>query len=258
MKEFVRLVEIVRKLRGPDGCPWDHEQTHRSLRPCLLEEAYEVIETLDNDDVVALKGELGDLLLQVVFHSQIATEDGDFDIEDVAQSISDKLVHRHPHVFGSVKVNGSDDVMHNWEQLKRQEKEAAHRKSTLDGVPQCMPALQRALKVQKKAARVGFDWDNAAGPLAKVWEELEELSEAINTEDREGAEKELGDVLFSVVNYARFLEIDGESALRETIKRFTKRFSHMEQAIEQQGQSMVDMNIDELEEFWQQAKSGEC
>lgn len=257
MKEFDKLVEIVRELRGPDGCPWDHEQTHRSLRPCLLEEAYEVIEALDSGDIAALKGELGDLLLQVVFHSQIAAENGDFSIEDVAKGISDKLVHRHPHVFGSVVVNGADDVMRNWEQLKRQEKEAADRKSALDGVPQCMPALQRALKVQKKAARVGFDWDDPAGPLAKIHEEIGELEDALSVGDRAGAEQELGDVLFSVVNYARFLEIDSESALREAIARFTSRFADMESAIELQGQAMTELGIDELEEFWQQAKSRE-
>lgn len=244
------------RLRGPDGCPWDAEQDHRSLRPYLLEEAYEVAEALDSGEAEKTCEELGDLLLQIVFHAQIAAEEGEYDIEDVARGINEKLIYRHPHVFSDVHVNGSGDVLRNWEQLKKKEKEDT-RKSVLDGLPAAMPALQAATKIQKKASRVGFDWEDREGPDAKIDEELDELHEAIDNDDRAAMERELGDLLFAICNLARFLNIDAESALRESTERFRRRFQHIEQAVEGQDQSMLDMDIDQLEELWQQAKAAE-
>ncbi|MFO7947405.1 MAG: nucleoside triphosphate pyrophosphohydrolase [Armatimonadota bacterium] len=256
MSEFDRLVKIMARLRGPDGCPWDAEQDHRSLRPYLLEEAYEVAEALDSGEAEKTCEELGDLLLQIVFHAQIAAEEGEYDIEDVARGINEKLIYRHPHVFSDVHVNGSGDVLRNWEQLKKKEKEDT-RKSVLDGLPAAMPALQAATKIQKKASRVGFDWEDREGPDAKIDEELDELHEAIDNDDRAAMERELGDLLFAICNLARFLNIDAESALRESTERFRRRFQHIEQAVEGQDQSMLDMDIDQLEELWQQAKAAE-
>lgn len=257
MSQLERLKEIMARLRAEGGCPWDQEQTHASLRPYLIEEAYEVIEALDSADTDALCGELGDLLLQIVFHARIAEEAGHFDIEDVARSICDKLVHRHPHVFGDTEVNGAAEVLVNWEKLKLKEKGNAERTSALDGIPPALPALQRAMVAQKKASKMGFDWDDAAGPMAKVHEELSELQEAAESGDAEATGNELGDLLFAVCNLARFLHVDGESALREAVKRFERRFRLMEQTAAEQGRSMHQMDIAELEELWQQAKVGE-
>lgn len=245
------------RLRAPGGCPWDAQQTHAALRPYLLEETYEVIEALDKGDLAALRGELGDLLLQIVFHAQIASEEGAFDLEDIARAINEKLIHRHPHVFGDVKVDGASQVLVNWEKLKLQETENAGRTSALDGVPPQLPALARATKVQKKAARVGFDWDDAAGPRAKLDEELAELDAAVAAGDEEAVEHELGDVLFSVCNLARFLSADSESALRKAVTRFSERFARMEAFTREQGISMADLDIDGLERLWQQAKAAE-
>ena len=255
MTELERLIKLLAKLRAPDGCPWDHEQTHRSLRQHLLEEAHEVIEALDSGDAEALKSELGDLLLQIVFHAQIAAEDNEFDIEDVARGINEKLIHRHPHVFGEAHVNEASEVVVNWEKLKLQEREAAHRSSALDGIPAGLPALQYATTVQKRAARVGFDWDDAAGPLAKVHEEIGELESASECGDAEATERELGDLLFAICNLARFLGVDSESALRETVGRFKMRFEHMEATVAREGRSMGEMVLEELEELWQAAKA---
>jgi tetrapyrrole methylase family protein/MazG family protein len=256
MSEFDRLVEIMQRLRGPGGCPWDAEQDHRSLRPYLLEEAYEAVEALDRHDPREMCEELGDLLLQIVFHAQIAKEEGEFDIEAVARSINQKLIHRHPHVFADVDVENSTDVLRNWEQLKKEEK-GETRKSVLDGVPSAMPALQAAIKTQKKASRVGFDWQDEQGPLGKTHEELDELQEAMDEENTEAVERELGDLLFAICNLARFLNIDAESALRETTQRFKRRFRHIEQTLDGRDRSMLDMDIEELEELWQQAKAAE-
>jgi len=257
MNEVDRLKDIMAKLRGPGGCPWDAQQTHRSLRPYLLEETYEVIEALDANDIEALRSELGDLLLQIVFHAQIGEESGIFDLEDVARSINEKLIHRHPHVFGDVEVDGASEVLVNWEKLKLQEAENSERRSALDGIPNQLPGLTRATKVQKKAARVGFDWDDREGPRAKLDEELAELDEAVESGDEDAVELELGDVLFSICNLARFLNVDSESALRRAIERFTERFENMENVAEEQGINMADLDIDALERLWQQAKAAE-
>lgn len=251
MSEFERLKAIMARLRSPGGCPWDAEQTHASLRTYLLEETYEVLEAIDTEDWERLAGELGDLLLQVVFHAQVAQESGLFDIEDVCRRISDKLEYRHPHVFGDVQVRDSGEVLTNWEQLKRQEEEHRERCSALDGVSAAQPALQQALELQRKAARVGFDWDDISGTVEKVAEELAELQAA---ESEREAAAELGDVLFALTNYARFRGIDPESALRETNQRFTRRFHEVERLASSLGRKLSEMTLAELDELWEQVK----
>jgi tetrapyrrole methylase family protein / MazG family protein len=254
MRQFDRLVEIMAKLRNPGGCPWDAQQTHESLRPYLLEEAYEVLEAVDDADQGRLAGELGDLLLQIVFHAQLAAERGDFDIEDVCRKISDKLEYRHPHVFGTVQVADADEVLTNWERLKRQEEEHQERDSALDGVPRDLPALQAADKLQKRAAKVGFDWQTIQGPLHKIEEELQEVQEA---EDPSQAAHEIGDLLFAVCNYARFLKVDPEGALRQANRRFDTRFRSVEQQAKAQDRRLADMTLAEMDVLWERAKAEE-
>lgn len=254
MIEFDRLVEIMARLRGPDGCPWDAQQTHESLRPYLLEEAYEVLEAIDDSDPGRLSGELGDLLLQVVFHAELARERGDFDVADVCRKISDKLQYRHPHVFGTVEVENADEVVTNWERLKRQEDEHQERQSALDGVPRELPALQQADKLQKRAAKVGFDWQNEQGPLHKIAEELQEVQQA---EDPTQAAHEIGDLLFAVCNYARFLKVEPETALREANRRFTTRFKSVEAQAAGQGRKLAEMTLAEMDVLWERAKAEE-
>ncbi len=254
MRQFDRLVEIMAKLRGPGGCPWDAQQTHGSLRPYLLEESYEVLDAVDDADLGRLCGELGDLLLQVVFHAELARERGDFDIEDVCRKISDKLEYRHPHVFGDVQVDGADEVLTNWERLKRQGAEHQERTSALDGVPRELPALQQADKLQKRAAKVGFDWQTIQGPWHKVHEELREVQAA---EDPTEAAHEIGDLLFAICNVARFLKVDPESALREANRRFGARFRSVEQQAQAQGRRLADMTLDEMDVLWERAKAEE-
>lgn len=254
MTEFDRLVEIMAKLRGPGGCPWDAQQTHASLRPYLLEEAYEVLEAVDDADLSRLSGELGDLLLQIVFHAQLASERGDFDIADVCRKISDKLEYRHPHVFGDVQVSGADEVLTNWERLKRLEDEHQERESALDGVPRDLPALQQADKLQKRAAKVGFDWQTIQGPWHKVEEELREVREA---EEPAAVAHEIGDLLFAICNVARFLKVDPESALRQANGRFDTRFRSVEKQAAEQGRRLADMTLAEMDVLWERAKAEE-
>jgi tetrapyrrole methylase family protein/MazG family protein len=254
MRQFDRLVEIMAGLRAPGGCPWDAQQTHESLRPYLLEEAYEVLEAIDDADLARLSGELGDLLLQVVFHAQLAAERGDFDMADVCRKICDKLEHRHPHVFGDVIVTGPEDVVVNWDRLKRQEEEHQERESALDGVPRELPALQQADKLQKRAAKVGFDWQDHLGPLHKIEEELAEVQGA---EDPAQAAHEIGDLLFAVCNYARFLKVEPESALREASRRFSTRFRSVEKQAEALGRKLADMTLAEMDVLWERAKAEE-
>lgn len=254
MSQFDLLVETMKRLRGPDGCPWDHEQTHESLKPYLLEECYEALEAVDSGDRSRLCGELGDVLLQVVFHAQIATEDGTFTIEHVCRRIREKLEYRHPHVFSDTRVSGSEEVVDNWEALKRREAENASRRSALDGTPTSLPALKRATDVQKKAARVGFDWPDEQGPLAKVNEELAELQEARETQDAAAIAHELGDLLFAVVNLSRFLRVDAEDALRTACDRFSTRFREMEALAEAEGKVLSAMPLEAMDELWERAK----
>jgi tetrapyrrole methylase family protein/MazG family protein len=250
---FESFQEIIAHLRAPEGCPWDREQTHLSLRPYLLEEAYEVLTALDSEDPQALQEELGDLLIQVVLHAQIATEEGRFTMADVLRQVHAKLVYRHPHVFGEVQVNGVAEVKRNWEQLKAVERRGKKEseRSLLNGVAQALPALVQADAYQQRAARVGFDWPDQEGVWAKIEEELAEVREAGDPVSQEG---EIGDLLFSVVNLSRWFQVDPESALRGANRRFRARFSQVESAAEAQGRSLGDMTIEELEALWQASK----
>ncbi|HWI41022.1 MAG TPA: nucleoside triphosphate pyrophosphohydrolase [Verrucomicrobiae bacterium] len=250
---FQRLMDIMRRLRGPGGCPWDAEQTHESLRRYLLEETYEVLEAVDAADDAALREELGDLVLQPVFHAVIAEEQRRFSMDDILDGICDKLVRRHPHVFGEMEIRDSAAQVENWEKIKKAEK-GDERKSALAGVPRELPALLRAQKLTEKAARVGFDWDSSHGAHCKVVEELKELEEAMATGDRVRTESELGDLLFAVVNLGRLLSLDPEEALRKTISRFTRRFRHIEESLHACGREMTGASLEEMDRLWEEAK----
>ena len=246
------LVDVMRTLREPGGCPWDREQTHASIRSNMIEEVYEYLEAVDAEDTEGMREELGDILMQIVFHARMAEEAGRFDLQDVIDEVVDKLIRRHPHVFGETKVAGSDEVLVNWEAIKKTEK--TERKHVLDGVTQGLPALLRAYKLQSKAAKVGFDWPDVKGVWDKVQEELAELQEALASGDRAAAENELGDVLFALVNYARHQKIEPEVALNGTNNRFAKRFAHVESCVEASGKAWQDFSLDELDQFWDEAK----
>jgi len=254
MEWFEELVRVMAQLRAPGGCPWDREQTHRSLRPYLLEEAYEALEAVDAEDWPRLSDELGDVLLQVVFHAQLASERGDFDVEDVCEKIVTKLKRRHPHVFADSVADTPDEVIDRWEKLKREEVGYEERESAIDGVPEILPALQRAYKLQKRASRAGFDWPEISGPRAKVDEELREVDEA---EGDAAVEDEIGDLLFAVVNLARFLDVEPEGALRRANERFSRRFRAVE---EQAGGSerLREMDLEEMDVLWERAKAEEA
>ena len=246
------LVDVMRTLREPGGCPWDREQTHASIRSNMIEEVYEYLEAVDAEDTEGMREELGDILMQIVFHARMAEEAGRFDLQDVIDEVVDKLIRRHPHVFGETKVTGSDEVLVNWEAIKKTEK--TERKHVLDGVTQGLPALLRAYKLQSKAAKVGFDWPDVKGVWDKVQEELAELQEALASGDRDAAENELGDVLFALVNYARHQKIEPEVALNGTNNRFAKRFAHVESCVEASGKAWQDFSLAELDQFWDEAK----
>jgi tetrapyrrole methylase family protein/MazG family protein len=249
---FEGLQKTVAHLRAPEGCPWDREQTHESLRTCLLEEAYESVGAIDRGDIDALQEELGDLLLQVLLQTQIATEAGEFKMPDVILGIDGKLKRRHPHVWGGREVADTHEVLHNWEELKREEKQ--DRSSVLDGVPRVLPALQKADTYGRRVARVGFDWHDVDGVVVKVREEVAEL-ESASTHERQ--EAELGDLLFAVANWARWLGIDPESALRQANARFARRFRWLERVAIERGLDAATLSIDELEALWQEAKRSE-
>ncbi len=247
--QFDTLVDIIARLRGPDGCPWDREQTHASLREALLEECYEVLETLDEGDAGKLREELGDLLMQVVLHAQIAAEAEEFEIGDVIRNINTKLIQRHPHVFGSLKVRDADEVLMNWEALKK--KERGSDASMLANVPKQLPALSYSQDVQRRVAQVGFDWEDIGGVIDKLVEEVREFKQADSQELRA---REFGDLFFTLVNFARRMGIDAESALRETNKRFYRRFSYMEEVCRQRGVNFGDLSFEEQNALWEEAK----
>jgi tetrapyrrole methylase family protein/MazG family protein len=250
-----RLLGIMARLRGPDGCPWDREQTLDTLRPYVLEETYEVLEAIESGDARAHREELGDLLLQIVFQARLAEEKGDFDFAGVATAISDKLVSRHPHVFGDVQVKDAEAVLKQWAALKKQEKQAkGGGKSVLEGVPREMPALARAERLTEKASRVGFDWPDAGGARRKLDEELAELDEAIAGGDARRIEDELGDVLFAVANLARKLAVPPEEALRRTLGRFIARFEFIERELERQGVPHGHATLEQMDALWDKAK----
>jgi tetrapyrrole methylase family protein/MazG family protein len=248
LKEFAQFVRIVRRLRR--DCPWDREQTHCSIRHSLIEEAYEVVESLDANDLPALRNELGDILLHVVLHATIAEQADEFRLRDVLKEINEKLIRRHPHVFGTTRAATSKEVTRNWEQLKMLE----GRTSVLDGVPGGLPALQRALRVQERAAKVGFDWEKMEDVWKKVEEETHELREALTEGDAAKAEEEFGDFLFALVNYARFLGIHPENALRGTIDKFTRRFHYIEEELRRRGKDPASSTLAEMDEIWNEAK----
>jgi tetrapyrrole methylase family protein/MazG family protein len=251
---FKKLTEIVDTLMSENGCPWDKVQTRESLKPFLVEEVYETLEALDRNNPEEIKDELGDLLYQILFHAKISENRGEFNIQDVVQCISEKMVRRHPHVFQEGKLETPDEVVTQWEEIKKQEKISANRKSALDGVPKHLPGLLRAQKLQKKAAKQGFDWDEITSVFDKLDEEVAEFKEAILSGKETNIQAELGDILFVLVNIAKFKKIDAEEALRTTNNKFIQRFQYIEQQVAKQGKELKDTPLIELEQYWQEAK----
>ncbi len=245
---FERLLVIMDELR--EKCPWDRKQTMQSLRHLTIEETYELGDAILDNNLEEVKKELGDLLLHIVFYAKIASENGAFDMADVAHGISEKLIRRHPHIYGDVEVADEEEVKKNWENIKLQE----GKKSVLEGVPKSLPALVKASRIQDKAAGIGFDWEASSQVLEKVKEELTELQTEIEQGNQEKIEEELGDVLFSLINYARFLEVDPESALEKTNKKFIKRFQYLEQKAQESNKSLQEMTLTEMDFFWEEAK----
>jgi XTP/dITP diphosphohydrolase len=246
--KFENLMEIMYKLRRE--CPWDKKQTHDSLKANTLEEAYEVIETIDDKDYEALKGELGDLLLHIVFHSVIANENGNFTIDEVIEGIAEKLIRRHPHIFGDTKVSGADEIAKNWETIKMEE----GRESVLEGVPKNLPQLYRAFRMQEKASKIGFDWKDKEPVWNKIQEEINELKEVQSGGNHERVEEEFGDLLFSLVNYARFIDVNPENALRRTNDKFIKRFNYIERKFKENGKEITKSTLEEMDKFWEESK----
>lgn len=248
-KNLEELISVIAKLRAPDGCPWDREQTHKTLRPNMLEEAYEAVDAIDENNMNHLKEELGDVLLQVLLHSQIASERGDFDIEDVAKELKDKLIHRHPHVFGDTKVKNTQEVKKNWDILKAEEK--TDRKSVMDGISRSQAALMAAQKISKRAVKVGFEWPNEESLYDCFYSEIEEFKQAEKENNKEHMEEEFGDILFAAVNLARWNKIDAEQALLKANKKFEKRFRKMEELATK---PLEEYSFEEYDKLWKQAK----
>jgi tetrapyrrole methylase family protein / MazG family protein len=250
LDEFRRLVDIIAALRGPGGCPWDKEQTHESMTPYLLEEAYEVCESIRLADAGGLREELGDLLLQIVFHARLAEERGAFSISDVVSGINEKLVRRHPNVFGNVAIDSSAEQTRNWEKIKRTE----GKKSALDGVPMAAPALLRAFRIQQKAAAVGFDWERRGQVWEKVREEIAELDEVIGTGDQERIQEEFGDLLFALVNLSRFIGVHPEETLNQAVEKFIRRFRRVETVLKERGTPMENCTLAQMDGVWNEIK----
>lgn len=248
-KNLEELIDVVAKLRAPDGCPWDREQTHISLRPNMLEEAYEAVDAIDENDMAHLREELGDVLLQVLLHSQIASESNEFTLDDVAKELKEKLIHRHPHVFGTAKINNADDVLKTWDKLKSEEK--TERKSAMDGLSRSQAALISAQKISKRAVKTGFEWPNEESLYDCVMSEIEEFKEAEIEKDKNHMEEEMGDILFAIVNLARWNKIDAEQALLKANKKFEKRFRKMEDLATK---PLNDYSFEEFDNLWKQAK----
>ena len=253
--EFKKLTEIVNTLMGENGCPWDKVQTRESLKPYLIEEAYETLEALDGNDPEEIKEELGDLLYQILFHAKISENKKEFNITDVIESISNKMEHRHPHVFKKGTLETPDEVATQWEEIKIKEKGKAGRKSVLDGIPSYLPSLLRSQKLQKKAANHGFDWDKISSILDKLDEEVGEFKKAVLSGKKKNMKEELGDILFVLVNIAKFSKIDAEEALRATNNKFIKRFQHIEAEVAKRDKTLKETPLEELEQYWQNAKS---
>lgn len=248
-KNLEELIDVVAKLRAPDGCPWDREQTHTSLRPNMLEEAYEAVDAIDENDMAHLREELGDVLLQILLHSQIASESNEFTLDDVAKELKEKLIHRHPHVFGTAKINNADDVLKTWDKLKSEEK--TERKSAMDGLSRSQAALISAQKISKRAIKTGFEWPNEESLYDCVMSEIEEFKEAETERDKNHMEEEMGDILFAIVNLARWNKIDAEQALLKANKKFEKRFRKMEDLATK---PLNDYSFEEFDNLWKQAK----
>jgi len=256
-EKFEKLIDVMKTLRSPNGCPWDREQSHESITMGFVEELYEFIEAVEDKDIETMKEELGDLCLHIVFQVQIAEENGEFEMAEVMDSIIEKLIRRHPHVFSNVKVKNSDEVVSNWDDIKKTEKEKKHRKSVVDGIPRHLPALSKARKVQIKAKKVGFDWDKVEDVVLKLEEEHGELREAMEEKNQEHISEELGDVLFSVVNLSRFLDVEPERALHNTVKKFMNRFRAIEAALEVKGKTIQEASFDEMDALWDEVKEKE-
>ena len=254
---FQELVEVITTLRSEEGCPWDREQTPESLKPTLIEETYETLEAIDSGDPQKLREELGDLLLNIMLQAEIADENGTFDIYDVIETLTEKMIRRHPHVFGDVDVTDSAEVLKNWESIKRQESGYEDRTSLLDGIPNALPMLLRAQKIQNRAARVGFDWEHLSDVIAKVDEELQEVKASIRDDTPEAVSMELGDLLFAVVNLCRFMEIQAEETLRGANRKFTTRFKWMEAELERRGTTFEAQDLESLDALWEAAKAAE-
>ena len=254
---FKELVGVIAILRSENGCPWDREQTHETLKSTLIEETYETLEAIDTGDPKKLKEELGDLLLNVMLQAQIAAEHKDFDIYAVIETLTEKLIRRHPHVFGDTDVEDSDEVVKNWEEIKRQEAGYEDRKSVLDGIPDALPTLLRAQKIQNRAARVGFDWEELADVVAKVDEELQEVKASMRTDEPEAVSMELGDLFFAIVNLCRFMEIQAEETLRAANRKFMTRFKWMEAELERRGTNFEAQDLESLDAIWEEAKKAE-
>lgn len=251
-KDFERLIEIMASLRGEKGCPWDKEQTRESLKPFLVEETYEVLEAIDEKDPEKIKEELGDLLFQIIFHSRLAEEKGEFNIHDVIRKISDKMIARHPHVFGEERYETSEEVLRQWEERKKEEGKI--KESILEGIPKELPSLLRAQRIQARAARVGFDWERVEDVLRKLDEEIKEFKEALDKKEQTAIEDELGDIFFVLVNISRFVGVNPEDALRKTISKFISRFRYIEMKAVEAGKSLSDMTLEEMDSLWEEAK----
>ena len=253
LAQFERLLNIMDVLR--EKCPWDKKQTIESLRHLTIEETYELCDAILNDDLEELKGEIGDLILHMVFYSKIASERNAFDIEDVLRNVCDKLIHRHPHIYGDVKAETEEEVKANWEKLKLEEgNQSSEKKSVLKGVPKSMPSLVKAVRIQDKVKGVGFDWDNKEQVWEKVQEEIDEFKSEVEAANHQNMEQEFGDLMFSLVNYARFIGINPEDALEKTNKKFVNRFKKMESAINKEGKELNAMNLNEMNQYWEAAK----
>jgi len=255
LNSLSKLIKITDTLMGEDGCPWDKVQTRESLKPYLVEETYEVLDALDANDPEKIKDELGDLLYQILFHSKISSLKGEFNFRDVIDNLSEKMVRRHPHVFKEGELNTPDQVVKQWEEIKRNEKNQANQKSILDNIPKNLPSLLRAQKLQKKAAKEGFDWDQISDVFDKLDEEIGEFKEAVLKKKSADIQNEIGDIIFVITNIAKCYKIDAEEALRSTNNKFIKRFQYIEQKIEEKGKTLKDSPLEEMERYWQEAKN---
>ena len=255
LDSFCKLIKTADTLMGDNGCPWDKVQTRESLKPYLVEETYEVLEALDANDPEKIKDELGDLLYQILFHSKISSLKGEFNFRDVINNLNEKMVRRHPHVFKEGELNTPDQVVEQWEEIKRNEKNQVSQKSILDSIPINLPSLLRAQKIQKKAAKEGFDWERINDVFDKLDEEIAEFKEAVLKKKNEDIQNEIGDIIFVITNIAKFYKIDAEEALRSTNNKFIKRFQYIEQKIEEKGKTLKGSNLQEMERYWQEAKN---